>query len=109
MSFKKDDSNKPMVSLVEPRFILGIANILTFGAKKYGLHNWKEAKPEDIQRYRDALLRHLLAYNSGEMLDPESGEPHLYHIGCNLMFLDYFDNKTIETASVMTSKERPWQ
>jgi hypothetical protein len=91
--FKKFDNGKPRVSLVEPKFILGIAEILTFGAEKYGVNNWKEAKPEDIQRVKDALLRHQLAYIDGEKIDPESGKPHIYHIGCNLMFLDYFDRQ----------------
>jgi hypothetical protein len=89
--FKKFDNGKPMVSLVEPKFILGVAEILTFGAEKYGPNNWKEAQPEDIQRYKDALMRHLLSYLDGEEIDPESGKPHLWHIACNTMFLDYFD------------------
>ena len=90
-SFKKNDSGKPKVSLVEPKFILGIAEILTFGAEKYGVENWKKATPEDVTRVKDALLRHLMAYIDGEKIDPESGKSHLYHIGCNTMFLDYFD------------------
>jgi hypothetical protein len=89
--FKKDDTDKPRVSLVDPKFILGISEILTFGANKYGANNWKTAKTTDIPRYKDALLRHLLAYLDGEYIDPESKKPHLYHIGCNLMFLDYFE------------------
>lgn len=90
--FKKADGGKPMVSLVEPKFVLGIAEILTFGAEKYGKGNWKEATKDDVERYKDALLRHLYAYLSGELTDPESGKPHIHHIGCNLMFLGYFDD-----------------
>jgi hypothetical protein len=89
--FKKDDAGKPRVSLVEPEFILGVAEILTFGAKKYGKNNWQEATEDDQERYKDAMMRHMLAYISGECLDPESGLPHLYHVSCNAMFLDYFD------------------
>jgi len=103
--FKKFDNGKPMVSLVEPKFILGVAEILTFGAKKYGTNNWKEAKPEDIQRYKDALMRHLLSYLDGEEVDTESGKPHLWHITCNTMFLDYFDRiKTRDTHEYETYK-----
>jgi|LGOV01.1.fsa_nt_gb hypothetical protein len=91
--FKKDDEGKPMVSLVEPKFVLGTSQILTFGASKYGKNNWKEATPEDIERYSDALLRHLYAYLGGEKIDPESGKPHLHHVSCNVMFLDYFDRQ----------------
>ena len=92
-SFEKHDTDKPMVSLVEPKYILGTAAVLTMGAKKYDVDNWKNAKPEDVRRIKDSLLRHTLAYLDGEALDPESGLSHLYHISCNTMFLDYFDRK----------------
>ena len=89
MSFVKKDIGKPMVSLVEPKYILGMAEVLTFGAKKYAIDNWKSATIEDIRRIKDSLLRHTLAYTSGELVDPETGLSHTYHIGCNAMFLDY--------------------
>ena len=87
--FTKHDIGKPMVSLVEPEFILGIAEVLTFGTKKYAIDNWKLMVEEDIRRVKDSLLRHILAYTSGELIDKESGLSHLQHAGCNLMFLDY--------------------
>ena len=87
----KDDKGKPMVSLVEPAFILGTAKVLTKGATKYGRDNWKNAAGEDLVRYKDALLRHTLAYMGGEKNDHETGLSHLYHMSCNTMFLDYFD------------------
>lgn len=88
--FKKFDTGKPMVSLVESEFILGTAKVLTLGAEKYAIDNWKLGSSEkDIRRYKDALLRHTLAYTSGEELDPETGLSHAYHAACNLMFLDY--------------------
>ena len=93
-TFKKFDTGKPMVSLVEPEFILGTAKVLTLGAEKYEIDNWKlGSSPEDIRRYKDALLRHTLAYTSGETNDPETGLSHTYHIACNIMFLDYFDRQ----------------
>jgi len=92
--FNKDDKGKPMVSLVESDFILGIAEVLTIGGKKYGIDNWKlGSSPEDIRRYKDALLRHILAYTSGELDDPETGLSHTYHAACNLMFLNYLQEK----------------
>jgi len=56
---------------------------------KTGIDNWKSAKTVDIRRLKDSLLRHTLAYTGGEVLDPETGLSHAYHIGCNVMFLDY--------------------
>lgn len=48
------------------------------GARKYTDNGWKTV-PNGKARYEDALLRHLLAHLSGEVLDPESGSPHISH------------------------------
>lgn len=80
----KYNAGKPMISLVEPLFIEGIAKVLTFGAKKYDVDNWKKGIPEN--EVIDALLRHLIDYRKGEHFDPETGLDHRDHIGCNLMF-----------------------
>jgi len=98
-AFTKLDTDKPMVSLVEADFILGIADVLTFGAKKYAPNNWKQAKEEDLTRIKDSLLRHTLAFTSGEEIDPESGLSHTYHAACNLMFLDYLTKKFNSTTN----------
>lgn len=91
--FKKDDQGKPMVSLVEPDFIVGIAEVLTAGASTYGLDNWKHATKDDIRRLKDSLLRHTLSYTSGVLVDSDSGKSHAYHAACNLMFLNYLLEK----------------
>lgn len=88
-SFNKDDSGKIMPSLIEPEFMIGLANVLTDGASKYGLNNWKECK--DTRRYEDALYRHLLQYLRGENIDSDSGHHHMLHIACNAMFLHWFN------------------
>jgi hypothetical protein len=38
-------------------------------------------------------MRHTLDYLQGEKIDKETGLSHLYHISCNLMFLEHFDMK----------------
>lgn len=92
--FIKHDNGKNRLELIEPEFIEGIGKIVTFGAAKYQPHNWKKASsPEDRDRIFGALLRHLLAYHKGDHIDDETGESHLYHAACNLMFLDYFDRQ----------------
>ena len=90
-NFMKHDINKVLASEVTPRFILGTAQVLTFGAKKYARGNWTKMTEEDRVRINDSLLRHTYAYLSGEKLDPETGLSHLYSISCNLMFLDNLD------------------
>jgi len=94
--FTKRDGGKPRVELVEPKFILGLAEVLTFGAEKYEANNWKLMGDEDRGRIVGAMQRHLLAYQGGEKLDPESGLSHLYHASFGLMVLDYFDNSPSE-------------
>jgi hypothetical protein len=84
----KHDSDKPMVHLLEPEFLLGMASIMTFGAKKYGENNWKQGI--EMTRLYSAAMRHLLAFHSGQEFDPESGQSHLYHASCNLMMLDHY-------------------
>ena len=89
--FSKFDKGKPRVSLVDPMFLLGIAEVMTQGAEVHGADNWKLC--EEPERYLDALLRHTIKYWSGEKIDKDSGKSHLYHIGFNAMALDYLDNK----------------
>lgn len=83
--FLKFDSTKPRLALVPPSLIIGVAKVLTYGAKKYKVNNWR--KTPDIESYISALDRHLLAWRSGEELDPESGLHHLEHAACNIAFL----------------------
>ena len=84
-TFKKFDGDKVRYDLVPPSAIESIAKVLTFGAKKYDPNNWKSV--EDPERYVGALYRHLEAWRAGEVLDPESGLPHLAHASTNLAFL----------------------
>jgi hypothetical protein len=88
--FIKLDSGKRRLSLIEPKFIQTLGDVITFGAEKYAPGNWRLC--EDTSRYKDALLRHIYAYLSGEQQDQETSLSHLAHAACNLMFLQYFDN-----------------
>lgn len=89
--FKKFDYGKPRYSLIPPQATAAMAKVLTFGAEKYGDHNWK--KCEDKSRYVDALYRHLEAWRSGNKLDAESGLNHLDHAITNIAFLLFFEKQ----------------
>lgn len=88
----KFDTGKLRYSLVPPVAVKALAEVLTFGAHKYAPNSWQhvDRAPE---RYLDALMRHIEAYRSGELLDPESGLPHLSHALCNTAFLLHFQLK----------------
>ena len=83
--FVKDDAEKPKLELIPVNCLSSVAEVLSMGAKKYGKDNWRSCT--DLDRYYGALLRHLFAYKSGELVDKESGLPHLSHAMCNVMFL----------------------
>lgn len=87
----KYDSGKPMMELLDGSFLLGVAEVLTYGAVKYEAENWR--KGIAYKRVFGALMRHLWAWHSGEYLDPESGLPHLHHAGCCLMFLSGYESR----------------
>lgn len=80
----KDDSAKLRYDLVDFKSLDQMVAVLTMGATKYGPNNWKNVEDE---RYVAATLRHFSSYRKGEFLDPESGQPHLAHVMCNIMFL----------------------
>ena len=80
----KHDQEKPKLSLLSALWLLGVGQVLTLGAKKYSAHNWREGIEQS--RLLSAALRHILAYQDGEDLDPETGLCHLYHASCCLMF-----------------------
>lgn len=82
---KKYDKEKPRTDLLPTAPLLGIAEVLGFGARKYGPHNWRGGL--EYSRLIGAAMRHLLAINEGEDIDPESGRPHVDHLGCCVLFL----------------------
>lgn len=82
---RKDDAAKIRYELLPPEFLDGTADILTFGAKKYGDRNWEKGMA--WSRVFGALMRHLWAWWRGEAGDPETGKSHLWHAACCLAFL----------------------
>ena len=81
----KHDSAKPRVELLDPLALEGLSAVLAFGARKYAAHNWRGGI--SYSRLIGAALRHTFAILRGEDIDPESGLPHVDHLGCCWMFL----------------------
>lgn len=88
MSAKKFDSGKPKMSLVDPAFVRGMAEVLDFGEQKYGEANWMEGMP--WSKLYDSLQRHAHSIAEGEFTDPESGASHFAHAASCLMMLEWY-------------------
>ena len=85
----KYDSQKPRVDLLIdgcPLSLEAISQVLTFGAEKYDDHNWQKVEGGE-QRYKAALMRHVLASAKGEKVDSETGLSHLAHAACCVLFM----------------------
>ena len=93
--FVKNDNGKLQWSLMPFEQLEDTVRVLMKGAEKYSRDNWK--KCDDVNRYKDALMRHVTAYIKGEVSDPEDNLPHLAHAICNCLFLQYFDSKVVIT------------
>ena len=88
MEAKKYDQSKTRMDLVPLSVMESLGKILTMGAQKYGENTWQNL-PDYWKRYKAALLRHLTAIDKGELIDPESGLPHIDHVLCNAAFLSW--------------------
>lgn len=87
----KHDSGKVRMDLLSPIALEEIAKVMTYGAKKYGDHNWHGGIA--WSRVIGALLRHVFAFIRREDTDPETGLSHMAHVGCCVMFLlDYIQS-----------------
>ena len=89
---KKYDKGKRRFDLVDLSTVGAIADVLGFGAQKYGENTWQNL-PDGEKRYFAALLRHLEAHQKGDLIDAESGLPHIYHVFTNAYFLTYLYNR----------------
>ena len=85
--FMKFDSDKLRYDLIPPSATKALAEVLTFGARKYKPNNWRNAPQEELNRYVAAAMRHFEAHRSGEYFDADSGLPHLAHCLTNIAFL----------------------
>lgn len=84
----KADNGKIRPTLVPRQIIRDIAIVRDYGNRKYpkgGEDNWRRVS---VERYRDALCRHLMAYlDDPDGVDEESGLRHLAHLATNVAFL----------------------
>ena len=82
---RKFDQGKPRWSLFVWDAAEVVVRVLEYGAQKYAPRSWV-AVPDGHERYLNAAVRHLVARMGGEVVDPESGLPHLGHAACSVLF-----------------------
>lgn len=79
---------KPGMKAVPPSALIELGRVMSNGASKYGLMNWREHTVSSSVYY-DAALRHLFRWYDGEDMDDESGLPHLAHaMACIAILID---------------------
>ena len=82
MSGTKFDQGKPDLTMISRTFAEQVAEVMMFGANKYGRNNYLKGMP--VLRLLAAAQRHIKAYEDGEDVDPESNLNHLAHAAANL-------------------------
>lgn len=107
MSGVKHDGGKLRPSLMPWESMLPVLRVMEYGARKYSPDGWRDV-PEPRLRYWDAAMRHMLAWALGERTDPESGETHLAHAVCSLLYIISFEDGAAEAAApdMQTRKTR---
>ena len=83
----KLDGGKVRASLVLGDFaraLRAVAQVGTFGARKYSARGWLTV-PDGVERYTDAMLRHWLSESAGEPHDSGSGLRHAAHLAWNAL------------------------
>jgi hypothetical protein len=80
---------------IDPGALLDVARVAGYGATKYSRNNY--LRGYDWSLSFDALQRHLLAFWSGEDIDPESGLPHLAHASWHTLALLAFMRHNLGT------------
>lgn len=89
----KHDEAKPDYSLLTRAMLEPMVKAFMHGEKKYSRGNFRGGFVNT--RLSAAALRHIMAWNDGEDLDPESGVSHLGHALAALgMLLDNINTKT---------------
>ncbi|MCC6311349.1 MAG: hypothetical protein IT345_10585 [Trueperaceae bacterium] len=78
---------------VDPVALMDMARVAGFGADKYERYNYLRGYPWSWSF--DALCRHLFAFWAGEDNDPESGLPHIAHVGWHALALSAFSRRRI--------------
>jgi len=89
----KHDKGKTRFDLIPPWPLDQVAQVYTFGVKKYAEHNW--LKGMRWSRIIGALFRHIYKWLRGESYDEETGLHHLAHAAWQCFALMEYERNNI--------------
>jgi len=78
--------DKLKMSVVPVEALKELARVMNNGADKYGKLNWRK-DGITTSTYYDAIERHLMAWFTGEDMDPDSGLHPLAHIAASCLIV----------------------
>jgi len=84
----KFNKGKLRYSIIPMESVREVVKVSEYGAIKYEPNNWKNITDMDV--YYDALMRHMIAWKTGETHDEESHLHHLAHAAWNALTLVWF-------------------
>lgn len=82
------NTGKADLSLIPLCTLEDEARVWMYGEAKYKRYNWMKGMAWSVPLA--CALRHLAAFQKGEDIDPESGQPHIAHAMCNLRMLTLY-------------------
>lgn len=89
-SVKNDFKDKKLRwDLLPLDLIEDVVRVYTAGAEKYGANRWQNL-PDGYNRYKAALLRHLVEFEKGNEIDEETGCLHLAQCCWNALAMLHF-------------------
>lgn len=90
--FKDDKLRWDLLPMEE---IEDIVRVYHAGAKKYGPNRWQDLD-NGFERYRAAMMRHLMEYMKGERIDADTGCFHLAQVAWNAIAMLWYDKHNPE-------------
>lgn len=92
MESKKNDfkDHKLRWDLLPLEDVEELVRVYTAGSHKYGDNTW-QGLDNGYERYKAALLRHLMEYERGNRIDEETGCMHLAQVAWNAIAMLHLD------------------
>ena len=94
-AFSKPDEGKTEFDELPWGSIEDVARLMTLTSKDRPNKNYLTCT--DLNRYLNALCRHVVAYQQGERVDKDTGESPLVHIAANALILIELEKRNEES------------